>query len=470
MNSSADSPGIRSASMEPGLVRDLRERIRRITPLAISGSVSRIIGNTVSVAGFPVSLGAVCSIHRESGPAIDAEVVGFQSSETLLVPYGQLTGVRTGNRVDLCESVPVARVGNGLLGRVLDGRGQFVDGGPETVLPHRVSLMGDSVSPLSRPRIDSPFSTGIRAIDGLLTCGRGQRLGIFAGSGVGKSTLLGQMARGSSADVNVVVLVGERGREVREFIERDLGPDGLSRSIVVVATSDEPALMRLRAAYLGTSIAEYFRDLGKDVLLMMDSVTRFALAQRELGLAAGEPPATRGYPPSVFSLLPRLLERSGRTSRGSITGFYTVLVEGDDANEPVSDTVRGILDGHIMLTRALGERAHWPAIDVMTSTSRSFHDVTQPPQRQAAQLLKSLIAEYRQAEDLISIGAYRPGTNRRVDRVIQFQDQIQEFLCQDSTDHQAYDQTCRELVRLADLLRADDTESCRTDGGEREAA
>ncbi len=315
------------------------EQVETILPFALDGTVTRIVGLTVAAAGFPAPLGAICRIHREQGSPVDAAVVGFQGEETLLLAYGDLAGVRRGNRVTLLQSVPGARVGERLLGRVLDGRGRFIDNLPAPARPHRVPLHGKPMSPLGRPRIDAPLGTGVRVIDALLTCGKGQRLGIFSGSGVGKSTLLGQMARASSADVNVIVLVGERGREVREFLERDLGSEGLARSVVVVATSDEPALVRLNAAFLGTAVAEYFRDTRRDVLLMMDSVTRFALAQREIGLAAGEPPATRGYPPSVFALLPKLLERSGRTAQGSITGLYNVLVEADDANEPISDTV-----------------------------------------------------------------------------------------------------------------------------------
>jgi FliI/YscN family ATPase len=291
----------------------------------------------------------------------------------------------------------------------------------------------------------------VRAIDSLLTCGRGQRLGIFSGSGVGKSTLLGQMARASSAGVNVIVLVGERGREVREFLERDLGPEGLAKSVVVVATSDEPALVRLQAAFLGTAIAEYFRDSGQDVLLMMDSVTRFALAQREIGLAAGEPPATRGYPPSVFGILPRLLERSGRSEQGSITGFYTVLVEGDDTNEPISDTVRGILDGHIVLSRRLAEQAHWPAIDVLASISRSMTDVVDREHLSAANSVKQLMAAYQQSEDLIAIGAYQNGTNPLVDQAIQLREPIRQHLQQDAATSVEMAEARESLQKLARL-------------------
>ena len=427
----------------------LENQVSQIQPLGIRGKVDRIIGLTAAVVGLPAPLGSVCQINRENGPSLDAEVIGFDGDETLLLPLGDLVGVRRGNVVTLKSSLQGVRVGEQLLGRVLNARGEFIDGLPAPVLPQRVSLQSTPISPLNRPRIEDPLGTGVRAIDGFLTCGKGQRLGIFAGSGVGKSTLMGQMARFSTADVNVVALVGERGREVREFLEKDLGPEGLARSVVVVATGDEPALLRLRAAYLGTSIAEYFRDCGKDVLLMMDSVTRFALAQREIGLAAGEPPATRGYPPSVFSLLPRLLERSGRTERGSITGFYTVLVEGDDTNEPISDTVRGILDGHIVLTRKLAQQAHWPAIDILASVSRLMTELADSDHMQAARRVKQLLAAYQQSEDLISIGAYQAGSNPQVDVAVQLREAMLKYLQQNFPSAPTYTESVTDLVKLA---------------------
>ena len=419
--------------------------------MSLTGRVSRVVGLTVSVAGFPAPLGAICRIIREYDEPVEAEVVGFQGDDTLLVPYGDLSGVRRGNRVILFQSIPSVRVGDRLLGRVIDGRGRFIDGLPPAAVPHRVSLNAPPIPPLNRPPIDTPLSTGVRVIDGLMSCGKGQRLGIFSGSGVGKSVLLGQMARSSSADVNVVVLVGERGREVREFLEGDLGPEGLARSVVVVATSDEPALLRLRAAHTGTAIAEYFRDTGRDVLLMMDSVTRYALAQREIGLAAGEPPATRGYPPSVFAKLPRLLERSGRNDRGSITGFYTVLVEADDTNEPISDTVRSILDGHIVLSRSLAERAHWPAVDVLASISRSMNGIVSEEHRQAADHLKHLLAAYRQSEDLINIGAYQAGSNPTVDLAIQLHERINRFVQQSLSEKVVFEEAVSDLLALNQL-------------------
>ena len=430
---------------------DQLDQVKRILPFRLTGSVTKIVGLTASVAGFPAPLGALCQIDRQHDEPIEAAVIGFQDDETLLLAYGNLAGVRRGNRVELTQSVPGLRVGERLLGRVVDGRGRFIDGKPAAALPHRVSLNPDATPALDRPRIDTPLSTGIRVIDSLLSCGKGQRLGIFSGSGVGKSTLIGQMARSSSADVNVVILVGERGREVREFLERDLGAEGLARSVVVVATSDEPALSRLRAAYAGTAIAEYFRDLGNDVMLMMDSVTRFAVAQREIGLAGGEPPATRGYPPSVFGILPRLLERTGRNDRGSITGFYTVLVEGDDVNEPISDTVRGILDGHIMLTRKLAEQAHWPAIDPLASISRSMNDIATPEHIAASNSIKQLLAAYQQSEDLISIGAYQSGSNPLVDVAIKLREPLNAFVQQSADESTSDTESVEALIHLAGL-------------------
>jgi FliI/YscN family ATPase len=431
------------------------EQLSHILPMRLTGSVTRIVGLTAAVAGFPAPLGAIARLEREHGGPVDGEVVGFHDHETLLLPYGDLGGVRRGTRVSLVQSTAGARAGDALLGRVINARGQFLDGLPPAILPHRVTLHPAPVSPLQRPRIDAPLGTGVRTLDGLLTCGQGQRLGIFAGSGVGKSTLLGQIARSTTADINVVVLIGERGREVREFIEKDLGPEGLARSVVVVATGDDSALLRLRSAFLGTAIAEFFRDQGRNVLLMMDSVTRFALAQREIGLAAGEPPATRGYPPSVFALLPRLLERSGRTMAGSITGFYTVLVEGDDTNEPISDTVRGILDGHVVLSRRLANQGHFPAIDVLSSLSRLMTELADAEHRQAAQWLRQLLAAYQQSEDLINIGAYQAGTNPQVDAAIQLRPAILQYL-QQRTDQSGTLTSAREgllqLQKLRDAL------------------
>ncbi|MDB5386427.1 MAG: type secretion system ATPase, FliI/YscN [Planctomycetaceae bacterium] len=433
---------------------NLEDQVRTLVPLGITGRINRLVGTTASVSGLPAPMSAVCRIHREQGLALMGEVVGFDGPETLIVPYGDWSGVRRGNRVELLESMPRVRVGDSLLGRVMDGQGRFLDDRPAPLSPHRVLLHREPISPLKRPPIDTPLGTGIRAIDGLLTCGQGQRIGIFAGSGVGKSHLLGQLARSSTADVNVVVLVGERGREVREFLEKNLGPEGLAKSVVVVATSDEAAVLRLRAAFLGTAIAEYFRDTGKNVLLLMDSVTRFAAAQREIGVAAGESSATRGFPPSVFAMLPKLLERTGRTEAGTITAFYTVLVEGDDPHEPITDAVRGILDGHIVLSRKLAQRGHWPAIDVLASLSRLFPDLSTPGQRAAAQLLRKVLAAHAAAEDLINLGAYQKGGDPVVDVALEFMSEIQALLQQSNAEQTAPDATMNRLRQVADQMSA----------------
>ena len=424
------------------------QRLQPVIPYGMSGSVSRIVGMCAHVRGLAAPLGALCRIHSTQRDPIDAEVIGVHESEVVVQPYADLQGIRRGDRVELRQSAMKVQVGEHLLGRVINARGEFIDGGPQPRFTHSTYLHAAPIAPLSRPRIDERLETGVRAIDALLTCGQGQRLGIFAGSGVGKSTLLGHLARYASADVNVVVLVGERGREVREFLERDLGPEGRARSVLVVATSEESALLRRQCAHVGTAIAEFFRDQGKKVLLMMDSVTRYALAQREIGLAAGEPPATRGFPPSVFAMLPRLLERSGKTERGSITGLYTVLVEGDDHNEPIADTVRGILDGHIVLSRELAHKAHWPAIDVLASISRLMNELVSPAELQASQQLKQMLAAYRQAEDLINIGAYQHGSNRLVDRALLLKTKIDQFLQQGSGVHSPVAQTIEQLQQI----------------------
>jgi FliI/YscN family ATPase len=403
----------------------------------------------LSVAGFPAPLGAVCEVGGDGTSGLEAEVIGFHNNQAILFPLGTLEGVRPGSRVRLCRSTGSLRVGDELLGRVIDGRGRVIDGRPDPVLPARVAVYRAAPPAMERSRITTPLSTGIRVIDGLLTCASGGRIGIFSGSGVGKSVLLGSVARHTAADVNVVALVGERGREVREFLERELGAEGLARSVVVVATNDEPALMRLRAAFVATAVAEYFRDRGNDVLLMMDSVTRVAYAQREIGLAAGEPPATRGYPPSVFALLARLLERSGRSRNGSITGLYAVLVEGDDANEPISDAVRSILDGHLWLSRKLANRGQFPAVDVLASVSRLMPDVVELPHREAAASVRELLAAYDEAEDLISIGAYQNGSNAVVDQAIQMREAVLRFMRQERDERSNLQEARAGLAKLA---------------------
>ncbi len=426
----------------------LLAQIEAAFPVAIEGSVVRTAGWVVTAADFPAPLGAVAQIDRDPLEPLSAEVIGFSDRLTLLYPYGEPDGIRPNNRVRLSRSQRWIAVGDGLLGRVIDARGNPLDGRPLPALPERVRLYRNVPQACERPRISEPLPTGIRAIDALLTCGKGQRVGIFSGSGVGKSVLLGMMARYTGASRVVVGLIGERGREVREFIERDLGPQGLAKSVVVVATSNEPALLRIQAALTATAVAEYFRDHGCDVLLLVDSLTRFALAQREIGLSAGEPPTVRGYPPSVFALLPRLVERTGRTARGSITAFYAVLAEADDPNEPISDAIRGLLDGHIWLSRKLAGQGHYPAIDVLESLSRLMPDITAQDHRDAATTVRRLLAAYRDHEDLITIGAYRRGTNRELDVAVEMRDRILGFLRQPVEHPSTWEQARDPLLQL----------------------
>jgi flagellum-specific ATP synthase len=416
---------------------------------SLIGSVVETVGMTAAVADFPAPVGAHVRIERDSETPAEGEVVGFRNGLTLVYLLTASAGVRRGNRARLVRTSGLLRAGDALLGRVIDARGRCIDGRPQPVLTDRIERDRLPPSPIERPRIREPLGTGVQAIDALLTCGRGQRLGIFAGSGVGKSVLLGMMCRYTNADVIVTGLIGERGREVNEFLERDLGAEGMSRSVVVVATSNEPALARVQAASTATAVAEYFRDQGKHVLLLMDSVTRFALAQREIGLAAGEPPTTRGYPPSTFALLPRLVERAGQTREGSITAFYTVLVEGDDENEPIADAVRGLLDGHVWLSRKLASRGHYPAIDVLSSISRLMKDVTAPEHRAAAQIVRQLLSAYAEHEDLLSIGAYRRGSNRSVDAAVDMRDAIDLLLRQATDQALPFEITVQRLVTLA---------------------
>jgi len=406
-------------------------RLGRIDTAPVMGQVVRVVGLLVESTGPAASVGEICEVRSGRGPSLAVEVVGFRDGRLLSVPLGETTGIRPGDRIVSTGSALTIPVGDGLLGRVVDGLGRPLDGLGPPALTDVAPLKPPALNPLDRDPISLPLSTGVRAIDALLTCGRGQRIGVFGGSGVGKSTLLGMMARGTEADVVVLGLVGERGREVRSFLEHDLGPRGLERSVVVVSTSDSPPLARMRAAYAATSIAEAFRDDGKHVLLMMDSLTRFAMAQREVGLAAGEPPTAKGYPPSVFARLPGLLERAGSLhDRGSITAFYTVLVEGDDHNEPIADAVRGILDGHIVLARELAARNHYPAIDILHSVSRTMPDVTTIEHRAKAGSVREWMATLRDNEDLVSVGAYVPGSNPRIDTALARRDAIDRFLCQ----------------------------------------
>jgi flagellum-specific ATP synthase len=406
-------------------------RLSSIEPAPLCGQVVRVVGLIVESEGPPARVGDVCELRNDHGVRLPMEVVGFRDGHLLSVPLGDTAGVRPGNRVVVRAGASLMPVGDGVLGRVIDGMGQPIDGKGPIPFGGAAPLRPAALNPLAREPITTAVSTGVRAIDGMLTCGRGQRIGLFGGSGVGKSTLLGMMARGTEADVVVLALVGERGREVRSFLEHDLGQEGLDRSVVVVSTSDSPPLVRLRAAYGATTIAEHFRAQGRNVLLMMDSVTRFAMAQREVGLAAGEPPTAKGYPPSVFALLPGLLERAGNLrTGGSITAFYSVLVEGDDTNEPIADAVRGILDGHIVLSRDLAARNHYPAIDMLQSVSRTMPDVTEPSHRQKAGQVREWMAALRDSEDLVSVGAYVAGSNPRIDAALARRDAIDRFLCQ----------------------------------------
>lgn len=412
------------------------------------GHVTDVVGLVVESNGPPARMGDLCMIESFIGGAaewVPAEVVGFRGEQTLLMPLGELEGVRPGARVKgtgACLRVPT---GDALLGRVIDAMGQPMDGGANFVNAPTYPILASPPNPLERTMIQSPLATGVRAIDGPLTLGVGQRMGIFAGSGVGKSTLLGMIARNCSADVNVIALIGERGREVREFLDNDLGPEGRARSIIVCATSDQPALVRIKAALTATAIAESFRDRGKSVLLMMDSVTRFAMAQREVGLAVGEPPSSKGYTPSVFALLPRLMERAGTGAKGAITALYTVLVEGDDTNEPIADAARGILDGHIVLDRRLTMKGHYPPIDVLQSLSRTMPMVVDAEHLQASRNLRELAAAYRDIEDLVSIGAYKSGSKPIADRAIQRIGGIEAFLRQDKADGTPYSEAVRQM-------------------------
>ena len=423
--------------------------IDSVETMKISGKITQIVGLVIESQGPSVNLGDLCYISpRNEGTPIPAEVVGFRQNRVLLMPIGEMQGIGPGCEVYSAHQSLKVNVGHHLLGRILDGLGNPMDDKGPLVVDDEYPLHSAPPHPLTRRRIERKMSVGVRAIDGLITLGRGQRIGIMAGSGVGKSTLLGMIARNTEADINVIALVGERGREVREFIERDLGEEGLKRSVVVIATSDQPALVRIKGAMTATAIAEYFRDQGLDVVLMMDSVTRFAMAQREVGLTVGEPPATRGYTPSVFAMLPKLLERSGTGEKGSITGIYTVLVDGDDMNEPIADAVRSILDGHIVLDRKIAAQNHYPAIDVLGSVSRVMLDIVAKEHNLAAQKLRSIMATYREAEDLINIGAYATGSNANIDRAIAAIDSVKAFLQQDVYEKMDADETIAKLLSL----------------------
>ena len=426
--------------------------IKKAETIKEIGKITEIIGLTIESDGPKSSIGDLCYIYNDfdDTPTM-AEVVGFKKDKILLMPLASPDGIRPGALVVNSGSAMKIGVGNQLIGRVLDGLGRPIDTLGEIRFSEYRSTQAEAINPLKRKRISSPLALGIKSVDGFATVGKGQRMGIFAGSGVGKSTTLGMMAKNTSADLNVIALIGERGREVKEFIEEILGPEGMKRSIVIAATSEQPSLVKIKAAFVATTIAEYFRDKGMDVLFMLDSITRVAMSQREVGLAIGEPPATRGYTPSVFALMPKIMERAGTNENGTITGLYTVLVEGDDFNEPISDTSRSILDGHIMLSRSLAHKNHYPAVDVLQSLSRVMGDVTTPEHRAAAGALRNLLAVHTKNEDLINIGAYVSGSDPICDRAIAMMDNINEFLKQKTTDKIDFEETINTLIQLGEL-------------------
>lgn len=426
------------------------QKLEKIDTVRSIGRVTRAVGLVIESQGPTVSVGDLCYLPSAKGERTTMlEVVGFRDNNVLLMPLGQMPPVRVGDSIIAAGVSSQVSVGEELLGRTIDSLGRPLDGLGDIRTSESYPLNRDTTNPLARANIDEPLETGVRVIDGFLTVGAGQRIGIFGGSGVGKSTLLGMMANRSSADINVIALIGERGREVREFIENEIGEEGMKRSVLVVSTSDDSALVRIRAALAATSIAEYFKDQGANVLLIMDSVTRFCMAQREIGLAAGEPPSSKGYTPSVFALLPRLLERAGRfEDAGSITAFYTVLVEGDDMNEPIADAVRSILDGHIVLSRALAARNHYPCIDVLNSASRLFSIVAQSEHRLQAGKLRELMAAYEKAEDLINIGAYQKGSNPSIDLAIERHDEINAFLKQRRDEAADFDESLEQMMQI----------------------
>lgn len=432
------------------IVRKYAAALQDFNPVQMIGRVTQVVGLIIESEGPQAPVGEICSIRDKMGKELcKAEIVGFRGNKILSMVLGEMKNIAPGTEIIATGSSLRIDLSNHLLGRIVDGLGNPIDGLPIPMFEERRSVYAEPPNPFTRPRIQEPLPIGVRSIDGLLTLGRGQRVGIFAGSGVGKSTLLGMIARNTAADVNVIGLVGERGRELRDFIERDLGPEGLARSVIVVSTSDQPALMRIKAAFTSITIAEYFRDKGLNVMLMVDSVTRLAMAQREVGLAVGEPPATKGYTPSVFALMPKFMERAGTAPVGSITALYTVLVEGDDMNEPIADTARGILDGHIVLSRKLASLGHYPAVDVLESVSRTMSEVCHPHHLKSARTILELLATYRSAEDLISVGAYQPKSNPTIDKAIKLRDPINGFLRQDMYGFSSLQETIAQLQQLA---------------------
>jgi flagellum-specific ATP synthase len=430
------------------------EKLARIETCRWTGSVTELVGLLVESKGPEAAVGDFCEIGARDGRIIRTQVIGFRDGHVLSMPLEETGGLHLGDPITARKEDARMEAGPQLLGRVIDGFGKPLDNLGPIAPGEPYELYAAAPGPLDREPIGEALATGIRAIDSLLTCGKGQRIGIFGGSGVGKSTLLGAMARSSSADVSVIALIGERNREVRDFIEQDLGPEGMKKSVLVVATSDRPSPLRIRAAFVALAVAEYFRDQGKDVLLVMDSVTRLAMAQREIGLAAGEPPSQKGYTPSVFNLLPKIFERAGRFRKGSITGFFTVLVEGDDFNEPICDAVRAILDGHIVLSRELGAAGHYPAIDVLQSVSRLAPRLCTPEQKEAAVKIREALATHDRSEDLINLGAYASGANPKLDAAIRMRPRLLDFLKQGSGEQIPFDQTMAELNELAKLAEA----------------
>lgn len=424
------------------------EELNFLNTTEIIGKVSKVIGLIVEATLPNGTMGELCNISRRDGSIIRAEVVGFRGNKVLLIPLDETVGIAPGSKVSKSPKPLTTIAGPALLGRVIDGLGNPIDGKGPIRTNIKQPVYNSPPSPMFRKRIDQNLTTGIKAIDSLITLGKGQRVGIFSGSGVGKSVLLGMIAKYSNAEINVIGLIGERGREVREFIERDLGEEGLKRSVVIVATSDQAAMVRVKASLITTAIAEYFRDQGNNVMLLMDSVTRVAMAQREIGLAAGEPPATKGYPPSVFALLPRLLERTGTSEKGTITGLYTVFVEADDLDEPISDTTRSILDGHIVLSRKLATKGHYPAIDVLESVSRLRNEVTSDEQKEITNQILETLAIYRDSEDLINIGAYKNGSSPKLDKAIAVNEQINTFLKQNINESFSYEETISKIKTL----------------------
>lgn len=430
-------------------MKDIYQIIDNTDSIVVKGKIDKIVGMIIESTGPSADIGTVCKIYNSKNTAyIQAEIVGFRDNKVLLMPYEDLNGISKGSVVESTGESLRVPVGEQLIGRVIDGFGKPIDGKGDINTEKKYPVQNNPSNPFLRPQIDERITMGVKAIDSLLTCGKGQRMGIFSGSGVGKSTLMGMIARNIEADVNVIALVGERGREVRGFIEKDLKAAGMKRTVLVVATSDQPAMMRLKCALTATAIAEYFKDKGKDVLLMMDSLTRFAMAQREIGLATGEPPVARGYTPSLYALMPKLLERTGKFEKGSITGIYTVLVEGDDVNEPISDTVRGIIDGHIVLSRAVAMRNHYPAIDILASISRIMNEIVDPEHLETASEIRAILSAYYENYDLISIGAYKSGTNPKIDHAIKNIDRINAFLKQSIDEKFNFDDTMKLMNEL----------------------